>query len=134
MATITLDLVTPERFLIDGVEIEEVTIPGAYGEIGVLPGHAPLLGHVRPGVLTYKAGGRAEVFAVSEGFMEVTPERVTVLANSAERAADVDLDRAKEAAARAAEQLARQLEQHEFAAVEAAAARAEARLRARGLV
>jgi len=132
--TFTLDLVTPERMVVDGLDVEELVVPGAYGEIGILPHHAPLLGTLRPGVLWYRTpGGKVEHVAVCEGFVEVSPDRVTVLANTAQFGHEVDVSEEERAAREAEDKLADQTDHAERAAVEAAVGRARARIRASGL-
>jgi len=103
---ITLTVVTPERKLLSEIVIE-VQLPGADGYLGVLPGHAPLITELGVGELTYQPAGSAEstVLAIMSGFAEVLPDRVTVLAETAERAAEIDLARAERALKRAQERL-----------------------------
>lgn len=103
----TLTLVTPERKLLAGQEIEEVFVPAHAGEINVLPGHAPLMTTVRTGVLRYRLKGEGTLHpvAVSSGYCQVNPEGVTVLAETAERPEDIDVERAAAALARAQERL-----------------------------
>jgi len=89
-----LEVVTPERQLLSE-EVEEVRLPGTLGEMGVLPGHTPLLTSLGTGPLTYTAGRQQAVLAVQGGFAEVLPDRVTVLATVAERPAEIDLEAAR---------------------------------------
>jgi F-type H+-transporting ATPase subunit epsilon len=105
--SIQLVVVTPERQLLRE-KVVEVELPGADGYLGVLPGHAPLISELGVGELTYQAagGGEASVLTVLRGFAEVLPDRVTVLAETAERAAEIDLARAERALKRAEERLA----------------------------
>lgn len=77
-----LSIITPEKTLFAS-EAQMVTIPGTEGEFGVLAGHAPLISSLRPGTITIDAGGKKETIQVTGGFAEVTPERVTVLAEIA---------------------------------------------------
>jgi F-type H+-transporting ATPase subunit epsilon len=105
--SIELVIVTPERqFLRESVV--EVVIPGAKGELGILPGHAPLMTELGIGELTYRGAGAnpSGVLAIIQGFAEVLGDRVTVLAETAERAAEIDLARAEAAKARAEKHLA----------------------------
>ncbi|MBS1840209.1 MAG: F0F1 ATP synthase subunit epsilon [Acidobacteria bacterium] len=104
---IQLVIVTPERQLLSQ-SVSEVTLPGADGELGVLPGHAPLITELGIGELRYKeAGGAAsEPIAVIRGFTEVLPDRVTVLAETAERPEEIDIERAKKALERAEKRIA----------------------------
>jgi F-type H+-transporting ATPase subunit epsilon len=102
-----LVIVTPERQLVRE-KVVEVTIPGLEGELGVLPGHAPLITELGIGELSYRKSASSEPvpLAVIQGFAEVLPDRVTILAETAERAAEIDLARAEAAKARAEERLA----------------------------
>lgn len=89
--TFLLQVVSPERLLLEE-QVTEAQIPARDGYIGVLPGHANLLSELKPGgVLTYQANGQTNVFAVYGGFVEVLPDRVRVLADAAERRAEIDL-------------------------------------------
>ena len=103
-ARLHLTVVTRERKILD-VQVDEVVLPGTEGEIGVLPGHTPLLASLRIGPLSYRTGGKTERLVISWGFAEVLPERVTVLAQIAERAQDIDVERAERAKQRAEERL-----------------------------
>jgi F-type H+-transporting ATPase subunit epsilon len=99
-------VVTPVSQLLSEA-VNEVTLPGADGYLGVLPGHAPLITELGIGELTYKtAGGQPGLLAIIRGFAEVLPERVSVLAETAERPEDIDLNRAQEALKRAQERIA----------------------------
>jgi len=89
-----LELVTPERRVLSE-EVVEVRIPGVLGELGVLPGHTPLLTALGTGPLAYTQGGREHRLALQGGFAEVLPDRVTVLARVAELPAEIDLDAAR---------------------------------------
>jgi len=102
---LTLEIVTPERALVTE-QVDEVELPGAEGYFGVLPGHTPLLAALQVGELWYRVGQERHYLAVAFGFAEVLPERVTVLAQVAERAQDIDIERAERARKRAEEQLA----------------------------
>ncbi len=105
--SIQLIVVTPERQLLRETVIE-VTVPGQEGELGVLPGHAPLMTELGIGELTYRkaTSSQATSLAVIRGFAEVLPDRVTVLAETAERAEEIDVNRAEAARARAEKRLA----------------------------
>jgi F-type H+-transporting ATPase subunit epsilon len=92
---INLTVVTPERMVVNDA-VDDVTIPGQTGELGVLPEHTFLLSILKTGVLTYHRGGERHLVAISEGYVEVTPERVTVLAKEAERPEEIDLERARQ--------------------------------------
>jgi len=91
-----LDIVTPER-LVYADEVDEVICPGSEGELGVLPHHAPLLTTLGFGELRIKKGAEVEHFAIAGGFLQVRPDRVVVMAETAEMASEIDLERAEEA-------------------------------------
>jgi F-type H+-transporting ATPase subunit epsilon len=99
-----LEIATPERQLVRE-EVTEVQLPGKDGYLGVLPGHAPLLSQLGIGYLSYVAGGRRKYISVHCGFVEVLPDHVRVLADLAERAEEIDVERARRAAQRAQEEL-----------------------------
>jgi F-type H+-transporting ATPase subunit epsilon len=105
--SIELIIVTPERQLLRESALE-VTLPGADGQLGVLPGHAPLITELGIGELTYRAkgGGETVPLAILSGFAEVLGDRVTVLAETAERPEEIDVARAEEARKRAERRLA----------------------------
>jgi|ERR1700730_902967 len=105
--SIELIVVTPERQIIRE-KVVEVVVPGLDGELGILPGHAPLISELGIGELRYRtsASANAVALAIISGFAEVLPERVTVLAETAERAEEIDLARAEAALARAQERVA----------------------------
>ena len=98
-AHIDLQIVTPDRRIVQE-QVDEVEIPGAEGYFGVLPGHTPLLASLAVGELWYRKGQEKIYLAIAFGFAEVLPDRVTILARIAERAEDIDVERA-EAAKRA---------------------------------
>jgi F-type H+-transporting ATPase subunit epsilon len=98
-----LEVVTPERRVLNA-EVDAVTVPTASGEAGILPNHAPLISAVSPGVMVYTSKGAAEKMVVSSGFVEVNSDKVSVLVDMAESAAEIDVDSARtdrEAAERA---------------------------------
>jgi F-type H+-transporting ATPase subunit epsilon len=101
-----LEIVTPERMAFSG-KVEEVTIPGSEGEFGVLRGHTPLLSFVDIGVLNFTQENKKTYYAVNTGYTEVTAQKVTVLVETAERAGNIDVERAKRAKGRAEERLAK---------------------------
>jgi len=105
-AHLTLEIVTPERLLVRD-EVDEVEIPGAEGYLGVLPGHTPLLATLQVGELWYRKGQDKVYLSMAFGFAEVQPDRVTLLAQIAEKAEEVDVVRAEAAKQRAEERLAR---------------------------
>ncbi len=90
---ILLEVVTPEKLLLSQ-EVDEVIAPGSEGEFGVLPGHCHFLSTLRIGELWYRVGTQTHHMAVLWGFAEVTPTKVTVMAEIAEKAEDIDVDRA----------------------------------------
>jgi F-type H+-transporting ATPase subunit epsilon len=96
-----LDIVTPERLAYSD-QVDEVIAPGSQGELGILPHHAPLLTTLGLGELRIKKGGAEESFAIVGGFLQVRPDRVVVMAETADMSSEIDLERA-EAARREAE-------------------------------
>lgn len=103
--TIQVEIVTPSRMLYSG-EAEMITMPGVEGEMGVLGGHAPLLTTLNIGeIALHRADGETDYIAVSGGVVEVRPDKVVVLARSAERANEIDISRAEAAMERAEEAL-----------------------------
>lgn len=103
--SIQLVIVTPTRQLVR-TQTREVTLPGANGYLGVLPGHAPLMTELGIGELTFQGAAQGAPIAIVRGFAEVLPDRVTVLAETAELAAEIDVERAEAAKARAEKRLA----------------------------
>ena len=103
--SLTLEIVTPDRALVTE-QVDEVQVPGSEGYFGVLPGHAPLLASLQVGELWYRKGQEKHYLAIAFGFVEVLPDKVTVLAHIAERAEDIDLARAEKAKVRAEERVA----------------------------
>ena len=103
---IQLTIVTPDRALVNE-QVDEIQIPGAEGYLGVLPGHAPLFTELKVGELSYRKGNTWTSLAVAWGFAEVLPDQVRVLAETAERAQEIDLERAIKAKERAEQRLTR---------------------------
>ena len=103
--SIHLIIVTPERALVDE-QVDEVQVPGAEGYLGVLPGHAPLFSELKVGELGYRKDSRWYWLAVAWGFVEVLQDQVRVLAETAERAHEIDLERANRAKERAEQRIA----------------------------
>jgi F-type H+-transporting ATPase subunit epsilon len=97
---IQLEVVTPERRVLSE-SVEAVYVPGAGGELGILPGHTPLISQLQTGVLSYTQGGASHRLHVSGGFVEVNSDRVSVLAEVAERPEEIDASRARLARERA---------------------------------
>lgn len=100
-----LEVVTPDRLVLS-TQAEVVVCPGVEGQFGVLPGHIAFLSALDIGEMYYKAGGKTEYLAVSGGFAEVTGEKVTIVAESAEKGREIDVERAKRAQERAEKRLA----------------------------
>jgi F-type H+-transporting ATPase subunit epsilon len=103
---LTLEIVTPDRSVAHG-EVDEVVVPGSEGSFGVLPGHTPMLATLTVGEIEYRRGNETSYAAVSFGFAEVLPDRVTILAQIAEVGDEIDVTRAEAAVKRARERLAR---------------------------
>lgn len=103
-AALFLEVVTPERRIVSET-VDEIVLPGSEGSFGVRPGHAPLLSALGIGELTYRRGSGSHHLALSWGFVEVLPDRVSVLAEIAERAEEIDRERAERARDRALERL-----------------------------
>jgi len=93
---ILLEIVTPERLAYSD-EVDSVQIPGSEGELGILPHHAPLVATLGIGELTIRKGGAEESFAVVGGFVQVRPDKVVVMAETADMASEIDLGRAEQA-------------------------------------
>jgi F-type H+-transporting ATPase subunit epsilon len=103
---ITLEIVTPERSIVT-TQVDELQLPGSEGYFGVLPGHTPMLATLQVGEMWYRIGQERHYLAIAFGFVEVLPDRVTVLAQIAGRAEDIDVARAEEAKRRAEERVSR---------------------------
>jgi F-type H+-transporting ATPase subunit epsilon len=101
---ILLRVVTPNRAVVRE-DVDEIQAPGAAGYLGILPGHAPLISELQPGEITYRQGRDVRKLAVGGGFMEVLPEQVTVLAETAEWPEEIDIARAQAARDRAEKRL-----------------------------
>lgn len=122
------DVVTAERSVFSE-DVDQVIAPGADGELGILPHHAPLLTALGYGELRIQRGADETVIAIGGGFLEVRPDHVTVLADAAERLEEIDVARAEAARRRAAEEIALQPMEADLIQAEAALRRAETRLR-----
>jgi F-type H+-transporting ATPase subunit epsilon len=94
--TIRLEIVTPER-LAYADDVDSVQVPGSEGEMGILPNHAPLVSMLGIGELRIRKGGSEELFAIAGGFVQVRPDKVVVMAETADMASEIDLERAQEA-------------------------------------
>jgi F-type H+-transporting ATPase subunit epsilon len=102
--TIQLEVVTPERMVLKDTA-DDIQIPGKDGYLGILPGHAPLITELAVGEISYRHAGQTKRLSVAWGFAEVLPDKVTILAETAERADEIDLSRAQSARQRAEEEL-----------------------------
>jgi F-type H+-transporting ATPase subunit epsilon len=125
--TFQLEIVTPEKVVVKDAA-EEIQIPGKEGYLGVLPGHAPLITELAVGKITYRAGGATRSLAVAWGFGEVLPNKVTILAETAELPGDIDVNRAQKAKQRAQERLSSGKPDVDYDRADAALKRAETRL------
>ena len=103
---IELEIVTPERLVLHE-RVQSVELPGADGYMGILPGHAPLMTELGIGILAYRKDAGARYLSVIQGYAEVLPDRVIVLAEISERAEEIDVSRAEDARGRAERELAR---------------------------
>jgi F-type H+-transporting ATPase subunit epsilon len=107
---LTLEIVTPERQVFSE-EVDSVVCPGVEGELGVLPHHAPLLTTLGVGELRIRRGGEEEFFAIAGGFLQVRPDKVVVMAETADMASEIDLEKAQEARREAEQALAEGFEE-----------------------
>jgi F-type H+-transporting ATPase subunit epsilon len=126
---LTVEIVTAERALLNETGVDEVIAPGVEGQLAVLPRHAAFMTMLQPGELILKKGGEEIPFAVTGGFFEVLNDRVIVLADAAERAEEIDVERAEAARERARLALDRRETVEDMAAVQASLQRAMIRLR-----
>jgi F-type H+-transporting ATPase subunit epsilon len=124
---IHLEIVTPDKKLFSG-EVEAVTLPANTGYLGILPGHAPLLAELGIGEISYRIGNETQFLFCSWGFVEVLPERVIVLAQTAESASEIDINRAEQAKSRAERILTSKDLSMDFARAQLSLMRAIARL------
>jgi F-type H+-transporting ATPase subunit epsilon len=125
--TFQLEIVTPTKLLVKD-SAEEAQIPGLSGHLGILPGHAPLLTELAVGVINYKSSGAMHTLAVAWGFAEVLPDKVTILAEAAERPQEIDVERAQKAKDRAEQLLKSNNPDVDYPRAEDALQRAETRL------
>ena len=129
---IKFEIVTPER-VVYKKEITQITLPTKQGEITVLPGHIPLVASLLPGIIEIvKSDNNREVISVSGGFLEVLRDKVVILADTAERAEEIDLDKAEDARKRAEETMksTRHFDVRRFADINAKIAKELARTKA----
>jgi F-type H+-transporting ATPase subunit epsilon len=129
--TFQFEIVTPEKLVVRDVA-EAMQIPGKNGYLGILPGHAPLITELGVGEISYRVNGYTHWLAVAWGFAEVLPDKVTVLAETAERAEEIDVNRAEKAKQRAEQRLKSGDTETDFDRAEVALKRAEARLEVAG--
>jgi F-type H+-transporting ATPase subunit epsilon len=128
-----LEIATPERLVLtDGVD--EVILPSADGYMGVRPGHAPLLAMLDVGEISYRSGGTEKYLACSGGFAEVLPDGVSILAETAETAEEIDLERAQRARDEAEKQMRTDLAEHAADRAEVRLKKAVSRIRVRSRV
>ena len=128
MANLTVEIVTGERVVFTESDVDMVVAPGTDGTLGILPNHAPLITTLAQGELRVVKNGAEQSLVVFGGFMEVTGDKVTVLADSAERAEEIDLTRAEEARRRAEASIRDRSTNGDLAQAEAALRRAALRL------
>jgi F-type H+-transporting ATPase subunit epsilon len=128
--TIHFEIVTPDRKLLSE-DVEYVGAPGINGEFGVLPNHIPFLSALGIGSLYYKKNGKKYYVFIAGGFAEISPQKVSVLAEVAEKAEEIDIERAQKAADKAAKRLEQQKEKVDFARAQAQMARSLHRVRCR---
>lgn len=130
---LAFEIVTPERKILT-LQVSELVIPGIEGYFGVLPGHAPFLTRLGVGEITYKDATGTHFLAAADGFVEVLPDRVTIVAQLCEPAREIDIERAREARRRAEESLkqAGKLSDQDMMMVEASLKRALTRLQVAG--
>lgn len=127
--SLKLEIVTPDKQVLNE-EVDYVGAPGVEGEFGVMPNHIAFLSALQIGNLYYKKGGKAHFVFLSGGFADVNSNKVTILAESAEKAEDIDLERARKAKERAEARMKQQQESIDFARAQAALQRALSRIRA----
>ena len=126
---LSLQIITPERVVFEEENVDSLTVPGADGELTILPQHAALMTALRPGPVVMRRGGEEIDLALSGGFMEVRDDKIILLADTAERSDEIDAARAEEARRRAQELIAEHATDVDFARAFAALERAQARLR-----
>jgi F-type H+-transporting ATPase subunit epsilon len=125
--TFKIEIVTPEKMVVKD-EAEEMQIPGKNGYLGILPGHAPLITELAVGEISYRKGGSTHYLSVAWGFAEVLPDKVTILAETAERPDEINVGRAEEAKRRAEEEFKTGKTEDDFTKAENDLQRAEVRL------
>jgi F-type H+-transporting ATPase subunit epsilon len=125
--TFQFEIVTPDRQVVKDVA-EEMQIPGRDGYLGILPGHAPLITELAVGEISYRNAGDTRFLAVAWGFAEVLPDKVTILAETAERPEEIDVERARKAKERAEDHLKSGRVETDYPRALDAVARAECRI------
>lgn len=133
MSTLKLEVVTVERIVYSD-DVDMVVAPGSEGQLGILPHHAPLMTALNPGALTIRKGDEDTLLAISGGYLEVRPDKVTVLADAAERADEIDIARAEAARKRAEERMKSGVAGVDTVLAEAALRRSMVRLQVAGTV
>jgi F-type H+-transporting ATPase subunit epsilon len=126
--TIRVDIVTAER-LVFSEDADIVMVPGVEGDLGILPQHEPIMTMIKPGEILVRKGTNEYSLAISGGFLEVKPDHITILADAAERADEIDIARAEAAKKRAEEKLGNRTAETDSANAEASLRRAIARLK-----
>jgi F-type H+-transporting ATPase subunit epsilon len=126
---IKVEIVTQERTVFEG-EVDSVNLPGSEGRLGILPNHSPLLTTLAYGEVIVKQAGQEDYYAVGGGFAEIQPEKVIVLADSAERSDEIDMDRAQEARNRAVKMMEEGVPEdtERYAQIQASLQRAQIRI------
>jgi F-type H+-transporting ATPase subunit epsilon len=126
---LTLQIITPERVVFEEQGVDSLTVPGADGELTILPEHAALMTALKPGPVVFRRGTEEVDLALSGGFMEVRDDKVIVLADTAERSDEIDQARAEEARRRAQERITSHQTEIDFVRALASLERAQARIR-----
>jgi F-type H+-transporting ATPase subunit epsilon len=128
---LNLEVITPEKLALRE-QVDEVVVPGLGGELGILPDHTPLISQLKTGILSYRQGAEKKQMHVSGGFVEVTPDRVSVLSDVAERPEEIDVERAERAKERAERRLASRGDDIDFRRAELKLQRAMIRIQLAG--
>ncbi len=126
--SLVLEIITPEKVVYKN-EIDEALIPTVNGQIGILPGHIGLVSKIVPGELVVKKGGNQDILAITGGFLEVNKDKVTILADYAIRAEDIEIAKVQEAQKRAEKLMEEKLTEEEFRVNEAEMLKAITQLR-----
>jgi F-type H+-transporting ATPase subunit epsilon len=128
---IQLEVITPEKVALRET-VDEVVVPGVGGELGILPDHTPLISQVQTGLLTYRIGAEKRQMHVSGGFVEVLPDKVSLLTDVAEKPEEIDLERARRARDRAEKRLATNSEDLDLSRAQLKLVRAQTRIQLGG--